>query len=123
MMCATQHKNNVKWKVKREEKEIMEEVVDKSSIESLPMQPIMWTLSFCFRCLTSNPSCIEAKRMLALHLLAREGAYDRAAVNIGEIIQLLDRLEPKNHFLFWDMSLAYARMVSQSVWECCLFLW
>lgn len=41
MMCATQHKNNVKWKVKREEKEIMEEVVDKSSIESLPMQPIM----------------------------------------------------------------------------------
>ena len=50
--------------------------------------------------------------MLTLHLLARDGAYDRACAGIGELIQLLDRLEPNNHLLFCNVSLAYARMVS-----------
>jgi len=51
--------------------------------------------------------------MLTLHLLAREGAYDQAADGIGELILLLDQLEPKNHLLCCDISLAYARMVGR----------
>ena len=49
--------------------------------------------------------------MLTLQLLAREGKYDKAADKIGELIQLLDRFEPNNHALYYDMSLAFARMV------------
>ena len=64
------------------------------------------------RCLGEDVNCIEAVRMLTLDLLAREGKYDEAADKIGELIQLIDRFEPNNHALYFDMSLAFARMVS-----------
>ena len=64
------------------------------------------------RCLSEDVNCIEATRMLTLHLLAREGRYSEAADKIGELIQLLDRFEPNNHALYYNMSLAFARMVS-----------
>ena len=54
--------------------------------------------------------------MLTLHMLARDGAYEQAADGIGELIQLLDQLEPKNHLLFCEISMAYARMVGG--WDC-----
>ena len=49
--------------------------------------------------------------MMALDLLAREGNYDEGANRIIDLIQLLDRFEPKNHTLYLDMSLAFARLV------------
>ena len=64
-----------------------------------------------YRCLAEDLNCIEALRMLTLHLLAREGRYDEAADRIGELIQLIDRFEPNNHALYYDTSLAFARMV------------
>ena len=51
--------------------------------------------------------------MLTLHLLAREGKYEEAADKIGEIIQLLDRFEPNNHALYYDIALPFARMVGK----------
>lgn len=50
--------------------------------------------------------------MLTLHLLAREGKYEEAAAKIGELIQILDRFEPNNHALYYDVALPFARMVS-----------
>lgn len=49
--------------------------------------------------------------MLVLNLLAREGKYDEAAGSLSDVVQLLDRFEPRNHTLYYDMSLAFARLV------------
>ena len=72
-----------------------------------------YSLSTLLRCLNEDVKCIEAVRMQTLNLLACEGKYDEAADRIGELIQLLDRFEPTNHALYFDISLAFARMVSQ----------
>ena len=53
--------------------------------------------------------------MLALDILAREGNHEEAAARLGDIVQLLDRLEPKNHALYHDVSLSFARLVSGCV--------
>jgi hypothetical protein len=63
------------------------------------------------RCLGHDINCLEANRMLVLNLLAREGKYDDAAGSLSDIVQLLDRFEPRNHTLYYDMSLAFARLV------------
>ena len=63
------------------------------------------------RCLGHNPNCIEAKRLLVLNLLAREGKYAEAAGSLSDIVQLLDLFEPRNHALYYEMSLAFARLV------------
>ena len=49
--------------------------------------------------------------MLVLNLLAREGKYDEAAGSLSDVVQLLDHFEPRNHNLYYNMSLAFARMV------------
>lgn len=68
-----------------------------------------------------NVNCIEAVRMLTLHLLAREGKYKEAAEKIGELIRLLDRFEPNNDALYYEVALPFARMVGQeSAWWCCM---
>ena len=53
--------------------------------------------------------------MIALELLAREGSYEDTAVRIGDLLQLMDRLEPKNHALYHDTSLAFSRLVRNLV--------
>ena len=58
--------------------------------------------------------------MLVLNLLAREGKYDEGADRLSDIVQLLDRFEPRNHALYYDMSLAFARLVY--MWSHNLFL-
>ena len=63
------------------------------------------------RCLGHDINCLEANRMLVLNLLAREGKYDDAAGSLSDLVQLLDRFEPRNHALYYDMSLAFARLV------------
>ena len=52
--------------------------------------------------------------MLVLSLLAREGKYDEAAGSLSDVVQLLDRFEPRNHALYFEMSLAFARLVISS---------
>ena len=68
---------------------------------------------FSLSCLSHDINCLEATRLLILELLAKEGNYEEAAIRISDLIQLLDRFEPKNHALYHDMALAFARLVSQ----------
>lgn len=63
------------------------------------------------RCLTHNANCVEAHRMFILNLLAREGNYAEAAGNLSDLVQLLDLFEPKNHLLYYEVSMAFARLV------------
>ena len=71
------------------------------------------------RCLGHDINCLEANRMLILNLLAREGKYDDAAGRLSDLVQLLDRFEPRNHPLYYDMSLAFARLVqyNNTTWQ------
>ncbi len=57
-------------------------------------------------------NCIEAQRLLTLSKLAREGDFSTAADKISTLIQLMDRCEPSNHGLYYDISLSLARLVS-----------
>ena len=49
--------------------------------------------------------------MFILNLLAREGNYAEAAGNLSDLVQLLDLFEPKNHLLYYEVSMAFARLV------------
>ena len=71
---------------------------------------IYHSLTSC-RCLSYNINCIEANRMFVLNLLAREGKCEDAAGSLSDLVQLLDLFEPRNHSLYYDMSLAFARLV------------
>ena len=64
-----------------------------------------------YRCLSYNINCIEANRMFVLNLLAREGKCEDAAGSLSDLVQLLDLFEPRNHSLYYDMSLAFSRLV------------
>ena len=64
-----------------------------------------------YRCLAQDANCIEATRMLVLNLLAKDGDYEQAASRIVDLIQMLDRFEARNHSLYHEMSLAFARLV------------
>ncbi len=64
------------------------------------------------RCLSVDVNCIEAQRLLALSLLTRDGNFNEAAEKISGVVQLVDRCEPSNHGLYYNTSLALARLVS-----------
>ena len=49
--------------------------------------------------------------MLVLNLLAREGKCAEAAGSLSDIVQLLDLFEPRNHTLYYEISLAFSRLV------------
>lgn len=55
--------------------------------------------------------CLEAQRYMILHQLCREGNYQDAASRIGELIEVLDREEPKNPYLFDEFAKVLSRMV------------
>ena len=42
------------------------------------------------------------------------GNHEEAASRISDLIQLVDRFEPKNHALYYDVALAFARLVRDS---------
>ncbi len=68
--------------------------------------------SVLHRALNQQSHCLEAIRIEILHLLVREGNYDEAAVKLGELIQIMDRFEPKNPQLYCEVSQAFCRVVS-----------
>ena len=49
--------------------------------------------------------------MIILALLAVDGHSEVSASKISDLTQLIDRFEPKNHALYYEMSLAFARLV------------
>ncbi|XP_033624164.1 tetratricopeptide repeat protein 21B-like isoform X1 [Asterias rubens] len=72
------------------------------------------TVETAQRALSQQSSCIEAVRMEILYLLCREGNYEEAVQRLGELIQLLDRFEPKNAYIFWHLSLVYCRVCGRN---------
>ena len=51
--------------------------------------------------------------MLVLELLARQGDCEAAATRIGDLVTQLDQFEPRNHWLYHEVSLSMARLVSE----------
>lgn len=76
----------------------------------LALQDWEQAIDTAHRCLGQDVNCIEANRVIALSLLVREGDFNSAAEKITTIIQLLDQFEPSNHGLYYDASLALARL-------------
>ena len=59
-------------------------------------------------------NCMEAHKMLVLNQLVCDGRGTEAASKIGELIHLVDRFEPLNHSLYYQLSLPLARVVRAS---------
>ena len=63
------------------------------------------------RCLIMDINCIEAQKTLVLNQLVCEGRTREAATKVGDLIHLVDRFEPLNHSLYYQLSLPLARLV------------
>lgn len=80
----------------------------------LALQDWDQTLETAHRALNSNRNCIEAQRMVVMYTLCREGKYSEASDRLGELIQMVDRCEPNNPFLYHDLALAFSRMCGRN---------
>ena len=65
-----------------------------------------------FRCLLVDGHCLEAQRCMILYSLCREGNYPDATSKIQDLLQEMDRMEPKNPYLFDEFAKVFCRMVS-----------
>lgn len=70
------------------------------------------------RCLIVDMNCLEAHKTQVLSQLVCEGRGTEAASKIGELIHLVDRFEPLNHSLYYQLSLPLARLVSTVCRRC-----
>ena len=52
------------------------------------------------RILQQDPNNIHSSIYQALHLIVREGDYQEATNKIGDLLEKLDRLEPRNGDLY-----------------------
>nr|XP_006812059.1 PREDICTED: tetratricopeptide repeat protein 21B-like [Saccoglossus kowalevskii] len=86
----------------------MPALIEKMRLQ-LALQDWEQTMETAQRALSQDTYCIEAVRLQILHLLCRDGSYDEAATKLGELIQLLDRFEPKNPWLYYSMSQTFCR--------------
>eukprot|EP01137_Pigoraptor_chileana_P035464 Opistho-2@29514 len=66
------------------------------------------------RIMEINPQDVEAARMVLLHRLARIGGYPQAAKRLGELIQTLDRFEPKNHRVYFECARSLCRLAGRN---------
>jgi len=62
------------------------------------------------RILSQDSTNIEALRLTVLFLLARESRYILAAKRISDLTDCIDRHEPKNARLYYDVSRVFARL-------------
>ena len=88
-------------------------LLDKMKVQ-LALQDWEQTMETAQRCLLTTQDqggCVEATSLLVLELLAKEGSREEAANRLAHLLVLLDRFEPKNHALYYEMSLPYARIV------------
>eukprot|EP00731_Ephydatia_muelleri_P012930 Em0007g240a len=87
-------------------------LLDKMKVQ-LALQDWEQTMETAQRCLLTTQDqggCVEATSLLVLELLAKEGSREEAANRLAHLLVLLDRFEPKNHALYYEMSLPYARI-------------
>ncbi|KXJ11499.1 tetratricopeptide repeat protein 21B [Exaiptasia diaphana] len=66
------------------------------------------------RALAINRNCIEAKRIVLLYLLCREGNYNEVSDKVVELIQIIDRCEPRNPALYHDISRGISRLCGRN---------
>ncbi|XP_071825631.1 tetratricopeptide repeat protein 21B-like isoform X2 [Apostichopus japonicus] len=91
----------------------MPALVEKMRLQ-LALQDWEQTIDTAQRALTQDSNCLEALRLEILHFLCRDGSYDEASARLGELIQLLDRFEPKNPDIYLDYCQTYARLCARS---------
>ncbi|XP_070546763.1 tetratricopeptide repeat protein 21B-like [Ptychodera flava] len=91
----------------------MPALIEKMRLQ-LALQDWEQTMETSQRALAQDSHCAEAIRLQILHMLCREGSYDEAANKLGELIQLLDRFEPKNPWLYFNMSQAFCRVCGRN---------
>jgi len=88
-------------------------LIEKMTLQ-LALQDWDQTLETAHRALNTNRNCIEAQRMVVMYTLCREGKYSEASDRLGELIQMVDRCEPKNPFLYHDLSQAFSRLCGRN---------
>ncbi|XP_077996608.1 tetratricopeptide repeat protein 21B-like [Glandiceps talaboti] len=91
----------------------MPALIEKMRLQ-LALQDWEQTIETSQRALAQDQHVIEAVRIHILHMLCREGSYDEAANKLGEVIQMLDRFEPKNPWLYYNMSQAFCRVCGRN---------
>ncbi|XP_062519917.1 tetratricopeptide repeat protein 21B-like isoform X2 [Corticium candelabrum] len=87
-------------------------LIEKMRIQ-LALQDWDQTVETAQRALDKEGHCIEAVRMIILCQLCQEGQYTEAAAQLGDLIQLVDRFEPKNHRLYYDLSQCFCRVAGR----------
>ncbi|XP_053327438.1 tetratricopeptide repeat protein 21B [Spea bombifrons] len=80
----------------------------------LALQDWEQTVETALRLLQKDSHNLEALRILALHYLCREGNVHEATSKLGDLINALDRLEPRNAPLYYSMSVAFSRMCERN---------
>ena len=82
----------------------------------LQMQAGDWdaALETTRRILDANPDDVEATRVVAFHLLAREGDVRGAAEALGNLSRILERVEPRNATLLLTCSRDFASLAGGS---------
>ncbi|CAH3123731.1 unnamed protein product [Pocillopora meandrina] len=88
-------------------------LIEKMKLQ-LALQDWDQTLETAQRALNSNRNCIEAQRMVVLYTLCRDGKYNEASDRLGELIQMVDRCEPRNSYLYHDLSQAVSRLCGRN---------
>jgi tetratricopeptide repeat protein 21B len=86
-------------------------IVEKMKLQ-LSSQDWDQCLEVAQRALSIDENCLEAHRYQILELLCRDGRYQEAAESIAHLFQLMERLEPNSHYLYFDYSRVFARIVS-----------
>ncbi|CAH1774388.1 unnamed protein product [Owenia fusiformis] len=66
------------------------------------------------RILAMDGHNIEAQKYIILHLLCREGNYQEAAEKLADLLQDMDRNEPQNGQLFYEMSQVFCRLCGRN---------
>ena len=95
-------------------------LLDKMKVQ-LALQDWEQPMETAQRCLLTTQDqggCVEVTSLLVLELLAKEGSREEAANRLAHLLVLLDWFEPKNHVLYYEMSLPYARIVCVFVCVC-----
>ncbi|XP_066543938.1 tetratricopeptide repeat protein 21B isoform X2 [Amia ocellicauda] len=80
----------------------------------LTLQDWEQTVEAAQRLLQKDKTNIEALRMLALHSLCREGDLNESFNQLTNLFATLDRYEPHNPDLFYQMSLAFTRVCGRN---------
>ncbi|CAB4022833.1 tetratricopeptide repeat 21B-like, partial [Paramuricea clavata] len=88
-------------------------LVEKMKIQ-LALQDWEQTMDVAQRCSKLNRYSLEVHKMKIMFLLCRDGKYDEAAEQIGELIQCYDRYEPKSHYLYYEAGKLFSRVCGRN---------